>query len=215
MKIIIAGAGEVGSHLARMLSNEDHDITVIDEDVKKIEEISTLADISAIVGDLTTFKTLNTANVKGANLFIAVSPDESRNVISATMAKKLGAKKTIARIDNDEYLHHENKEIFISMGIDYLFYPEKIAANEVIELLGNTRTTEYVNFASGKLSLVVLRLDISSPIVDRTLIDITETHENLKYRTVAISRNDITIIPTGSDYFREGDMIYVITASNY
>lgn len=215
MKIIIAGAGEVGSHLARMLSNENHDITVIDDDVKKLDDISTLADISSIMGDLTTFKTLNAANVKGANLFIAVSPDESRNVISATLAKQMGAKKTIARIDNDEYLHHENKEIFISMGIDYLFYPEKIAATEVIALLGNTRTTEYVNFASGKLSLVVLHFDSSSPIVNKTLLEVSEKHEHLKYRTVAISRNDITIIPKGSDYFREGDMVYVITASNY
>ncbi|MFI3322768.1 MAG: Trk system potassium transporter TrkA [Rikenellaceae bacterium] len=215
MRIIIAGAGEVGSHLALMLSNEFHDITVIDSESKKLDELSSQSDISVVLGELTKFKTLNDADVKGANLFIAVSPDESKNIIAATLAKQLGAKKTIARIDNDEYLNTENKEIFISMGIDFLFYPEKVAANEIIELLSKTRTTEYVNFAGGKLSLVVLRLDSSSPLCDRTLSEITEGNDSFKYRTVAISRNEITIIPRKDDYFREGDMIYVITASNY
>ncbi len=210
MKIIIAGAGEVGSHLAKMLSVEYHDITVIDEDIKKLDNIVSIADISTTVGDLTTFSALHEADVKSANLFIAVSPDESSNIISATLAKQLGAKKTIARIDNDEYLEPENKELFISMGLDFLFYPEKIAANEVIELLDNNKTTEYVNFAGGKLSLVVIKLDTSSPIVDKTLQEASLLKEGLNYRTVAISRNDTTIIPKSTEYFREGDTIYLI-----
>ncbi len=211
MKIIIAGAGEVGGHLAKMLSAEYHDITVIDEDVKKLDTIVAVADVSTTVGDLTTFSALHEADAKNANLFIAVSPDESSNIIAATLAKKLGAKKTIARIDNDEYLEPENKELFTSMGLDFLFYPEKVAANEVIALLDNNRTTEYVNFAGGKLSLVVMKLDTSSPIVDKTLLEVSLGREELIYKTVAISRSDSTIIPKSNEYFREGDTIYLIT----
>ena len=101
----------------------------------------------------------------------------------------------------DENLYENNKEVFINMGIDYLFYPEKVAAQEVITLLGHSSTTEYVDFSGGKLSLVVFRLDVSSPLIGRTLIEITRDRENLEYRTVAISRGGRTIIPRGEDTF--------------
>ena len=215
MKIVIAGAGAVGSHLAKMLGDEYHDIIVIDDDPKRLEDIRNFADIVTINGDSTTFETQQKAEVKKANLFIAVCPDESKNIISAILAKQLGAKKSIARIDNDEYLQPNNKEIFINMGIDYLFYPEKVAANEVITLLGNTSTTEYVNFSGGKLVLVVFKLDGNSSLVDRSLYDFAENRDKLNYRTVAISRNGETIIPQGSDIFKEDDTIYVIADHNY
>lgn len=211
MKIVIAGVGEVGSHLARMLGEEMHDITVIDDDPKNIENISGFSDIVTITGDATTFEALAKAEVSKANLFIAVGPVESKNIIAATLAKQLGAKKSIARIDNDEYLRPNNTEIFINMGIDYLFYPEMVAAEEVITLLGNTGTSEYVNFSGGKLSLVVFKLSSSSPLVDHTLSEMTDTDGDLSYRTVAISRKGKTIIPTGSEYFKEDDTIYIIT----
>ncbi|MCX4358751.1 MAG: Trk system potassium transporter TrkA [Rikenellaceae bacterium] len=211
MKIVIAGVGEVGSHLARMLGEEMHDITVIDDDPKNIENISGFSDIVTITGDATTFEALAKAEVSKANLFIAVGPVESKNIIAATLAKQLGAKKSIARIDNDEYLRPNNTEIFINMGIDYLFYPEMVAAEEVITLLGNTGTSEYVNFSGGKLSLVVFKLSSSSPLVDHTLAEMTDTDGGMSYRTVAISRKGKTIIPTGSEYFKEDDTIYIIT----
>ncbi len=210
MRIVIAGAGEVGGHLAKMLSEENHDITVVDDDVKRLDKIVSFADVSTVVGELTTFSALNEADVKSANLFIAVSPDESCNVMSAALAKKLGAKKTIARIDNDEYLQPENKGLFINMGLDFMFYPEKVAANEVIALLENNTTIEYVNFAGDKLSLVVVKLDTFSPVVDKTLTEAALDRERL-YKTVAISRNDSTIIPKSDEYFRERDSIYLIT----
>lgn len=97
------------------------------------------------------------------------------------------------------------------MGIDYMFYPEKVAASEVITLLGHTSTAEYVDFSGGKLTLVGFKLDASSPLINKSLIDVTKNRDSLEYRTVAISRNDETIIPRGEDYFKEGDMIYVIS----
>ena len=203
MRIVISGVGEVGTHLAKMLSGASHDITVIDDDPKRIEEVAGMADVVTIEGDCTTFAVLKKASVRKADL-----------IISAVLAKQLGARKAIARIDNNEYLEPNNKEMFINMGIDYLFYPEKVAAREVINLLGHTSTTEYVDFSGGKLSLVVFKLDSSSPLIGRTLIEVTADREALPYRTVAISRDGDTIIPRGSDQFQEGDTVYVIANQN-
>ncbi len=148
MKIVIAGAGEMGSHLAKMLSGNGHDITVIDSDPKLLADVASLADVLTVEGDSTTFAVLRKASVRKCDLFIAVNHVENDNVVAAVLAKQLGAKKSIARIDNNEYLEPNNKEIFINMGIDYLFYPEKVAAQEVINLLGHTSTTEYVDFSA-------------------------------------------------------------------
>ena len=215
MKIVIAGAGEVGSHLAKMLSYEYHDLTVIDEDAKRLDEIGNASDIYTIAGRCTSFDILERAEVNKANLFIAVCPDENMNIIAATLAKQLGAKKTIARIDNDEYLAPNNNDVFINMGIDYLFYPEKIAAEEVITLLGNTSTSEYVNFSGGKLALVVFRLNVSSPLIDKTPKEVDDGQESLQYRTVAISRNGNTIIPGPEEVFKEDDTLYVIAKHDH
>ena len=209
MKIVIAGAGEMGSHLARMLSGNGHDITVIDSDQKLLSEVGNLADVITVEGDSTVFAVLRRAAVRKCDLFIAVNHEENANIVSAMLAKKLGAKKSIARIDNNEYLEPNNKEMFIDMGIDYLFYPEKVAAREVINLLGHTSTTEYVDFSSGKLSLVVFRLDPTSPLVGRVPVGFQE-ETPLSYRTVAITRNGQTIIPREGEQFMEGDMVYVI-----
>ena len=211
MKIVIAGVGEMGSHLAKMLSGNGHDITVIDNDPKLLSDVSSLADVITVEGDCTTFSVLRKASVRKCDLYIAVSPVENDNILSAIMAKQLSAKKSIARIDNNEYLEPNNKEMFINMGIDYLFYPEKDAANEVVNLLGHTAVTEYVDFSNGKLSLVVFRLEPNSPLVGRKLAELADDELSASYRTVAIARGGNTIIPTGQDDFAVGDMVYVIT----
>jgi len=211
MKIVIAGAGEMGSHLARMLSGNGHDITIIDSDQKLLSEVGSLADVITVEGDSTTFAVLREASVRKCDLFIAVNHEENDNVVAAMLAKKLGARKSIARIDNNEYLEPNNKEMFIDMGIDYLFYPEKVAAREVINLLGHTSTTEYVDFSSGKLSLVVFRLEPASPlVVGEVLTGFDDDQAPLSYRTVAITRGGQTIIPREGEQFMEGDVIYVI-----
>lgn len=210
MRIVIAGAGEMGSHLAKMLSGNGHDITIVDKDPKALDVVGSLADIITIEGDSTAFATLRKASVRKCDLFIAVNHEENDNIVAATLAKQLGAKKSIARIDNEEYLEPNNKEIFIEMGIDYLFYPEKVAASEVINLLGHTSTTEYVDFSSGKLSLVVFRLDPTSSLIGRKLSGFSEEEGLLAYRTVAITRSGQTIIPRPDECFADGDTIYVI-----
>lgn len=209
MKIVIAGVGEMGSHLAKMLSGNGHDITVIDAEPKALAEVSSLADVITVEGDSTTFAVLRKASVRKCDLFIAVHPVENTNILSAIMAKQLGAKKAIARIDNNEYLEPNNKEMFINMGIDYMFYPEKIAAEEVITLLGHTSTTEFVDFSGGRLSLVVFRLEPTSPLVGRALSSFS-VEEDAAYRTVAISRDGKTLIPHGTDSYMVDDMVYII-----
>ena len=175
LNIIIVGGGNVGATITEQLSREGHHITVIDRDAKALEEVGTLADIITVEGDSTTFEALRKASTRKCDLFIAVNHTENDNIVAAVIAKQLGARKTIARIDNNEYLEPNNKEIFIEMGIDYLFYPEKVAAAEVVDLLGHTSTTEYVDFSGGRLSLSVFKLEPTSPLVGRELAGFSAT----------------------------------------
>lgn len=209
MRIVISGVEEMGNHLAKMLSGNGHDITIIDQDPKLLAELSSFADVITIEGDATTFATLRKAAVRKCDLFIAVDSIENDNILSAMMAKQLGAKKSIARIDNNEYLEPNNKEMFINMGIDYLLYPERLAAEEVINLLGHTATTEFVDFSGGKLSLVVFRLEPNSSLVGKAIGGFAE-EQTLNYRTVAIMRDGVTIIPKQGDSYMVGDMVYTI-----
>jgi trk system potassium uptake protein TrkA len=210
MKIIVAGAGEVGTHLAKMLSSEFHDLTVIDPDVESLKSIDSNLDLLTITGSATSFETLKEAKIKKADLFIAVTHSEETNITAAIIAKKLGAKKTIARVDNYEYIEPENISHFIHLGIDYLIYPEKIAAREVVSLLGQGEIFESVDFSGGKLSLYVLKLDEKALVLNQSLQDIAK-ERNIDFRAVAISRNGKTIIPRGNDQFQLNDLAYVVT----
>ncbi len=210
MNIIIVGAGEVGTHLATMLAKEYHDVTVIDPDPEMLSKLASTADVVTYQGSATSINILKEVNIRKADLFIAVAHSEETNIVSATLAKRLGAKKVIARIDKNEYLQPNNKEIFLNLGIDSLIYPERLAAREVITLLGQTSSTEFVDFSGGKLSLVVFRLEEDSPVVDYTLLQATQNIQNLDYRAVAIAREGETLIPRGNDQFKVNDMVYVI-----
>ena len=214
MKIIIAGAGDMGTHLAKMLSGNDHDITVVDVDAKALAEVDSLVDVVTVEGDTTQFSVLRKAGVRKCDLFIAVRSVENDNILSAVVAKQMGAKKTIARVDSSEYLEPNSKEVFIDMGIDYIFNPEHIAAREVINLLGHTSTTEYVEFAGGKLSLVAFRLELTSPLLGKNVFDKESNDEDVDYRTVAIIRGAKTIIPKADDVYKEDDMVYVIARNS-
>lgn len=214
MKIVIAGAGDMGTHLAKMLSGNGHDLTVVDVDSKALVEVGNLVDVVTVEGDTTQFSVLRKAGVRKCDLFIAVRSVENDNILSAVMAKNLGAKKAIARVDSNEYLEPNSKEIFIDMGIDYIFYPEQIAAREVINLLGHTSSTEYVDFAAGKLSMVAFRLELTSPLLGRNVQHVEYSDDDLEYRVVAIVRGSRTIIPNGDERFEEEDMVYAITRHN-
>jgi trk system potassium uptake protein TrkA len=213
MKIIIAGAGDVGSHLAKMLSNEYHDLTIIDNDETRLNHVAESSDVVTVFGSPTSIKTLSIAGAARADLFIAVSPAQEQdvNLISALLAKKMGSAKVTARINNDEYLQNENKLLFTEMGIDLLFYPEKIASHEIIDLLKQTGTSEFMDFSGGKLQLIVFRLDDGAPLIDKTISDVAILSDDPPYRAVAIARDGQTVIPRASTRFKEHDLVFVIS----
>ena len=212
MRIIVAGAGEIGSHLAKMLSMEYHEITVISPDEESLERISGESDIITVEGISSSIETLLKAGVQNADLFIAVNPDSEQdiNIVSSILAKRLGAKKVTARINNEEYQKNENRILFTDLGIDSLFYPEKIAATEIVNLLKQNTASEFMNYSHGKLQLIVYKLEECSPMVDRTVAELRERTQNL-FRSVAISRDNKTIIPKSATRFKVGDVVYLVS----
>ena len=214
MKIIIAGAGEVGTYLAKMLSIESHEILVIDTDHERLNNLDSHLEVLTLQGSSASIETLLEAGMNKTDLFICVTPTEELNITSAMLSKKLGAKKTIARIDNPEYLKATNKEIFKQMGIDSLIYPEQLAAKEVVGLLNQAGTIEVVDFSGGKLMLMVVKLDENAPIVNKTLLDAARLNTDMDYRAVAITRHGDTLVPRGNDVFQVGDVVYVITTQS-
>ncbi len=215
MRIIIAGAGEVGSHLAKMLSSESNDITVIDSDQSRLDSLSAIADIVTVNGNSSEIGVLREAGVSEADLFIAVNPSESQdvNIVSAILAKKLGSRKVTARVNTEEYLSFENKNIFTEMGIDLLFYPEKIAANEIVDLLRHNASTDSMDFARGRVQMSVFKVEDDSPLLDMNVLDLSRhaTSEELQFRVVAVSRNNSTIIPKVDTKFKYHDLVYIIS----
>ena len=215
MRIIIEGAGEVGGHLAKMLSSESNDITVIDPDESRLTRLSRTVDVATLKGNVSSIKALRDAGVESSDLFIAVNPatNQDVNVVSALLAKKLGCPKVCARIDDEEYISYENKYIFTEMGIDLMFYPEKIAATEIVDLLKRTTSSETMDFARGKLQMTVFRLEEDSPIIDMKLAEFTAavSSDTLQFRVVAISRDDQTIMPRFDTRFKYHDLVFIIT----
>ena len=215
MKIVIAGAGAVGSHLAKMLNNETNEVTVIDERQDRLDALTAVTDVVTVEGNPSAIHILNEAGVPDADLFIAVNPSESQdvNIVSAMLAKKLGSKKVTARINNEEYLSYENKYLFTEMGIDLMFYPEKIAAGEIIDLLKRTATTDSLEFARGKLQVAVFKLEEESELIGMNMAEFSAVAatEGLKFRVVAISRNDETIIPKFDTKFKYHDLVFIIS----
>ncbi len=209
MKIVIAGAGEVGTHLAKMLSNEDQDIILIDNDQSRLDVIDSNYNLMTWNGSTSSFKTLRYVGVSNADLYIAVTPYETRNITSCAIAKRLGAKKTVARIDNSEFLISENGSILKDMGVDFLIYPENIAAQEIAVALYHNWARYWGELHNGGLLLIGVKLHGDSPLINCKLKDLpVKTHD---FHVAAIKRNNETIIPNGNDEIRRDDIVYFIT----
>ena len=209
MKVVIAGAGEVGTHLARMLSRENHDIVLLDDEPEKLAQISRDVDLLTITGSAHSFSDLKQTGLNKADLFIAVTPSEERNVLACIMANYLGVGRTIARINNSEYLQERYREKLRNLGIQELIYPESLAAKEIVSSVKLTGTRQMIEFSGGKLILLAIKIRSNAPIVNHTL-------EELAFRikdvlAVAIKREKETIIPQGKDYIRNGDIVFFVT----
>lgn len=213
MKIVIVGAGEVGTHLAKMLSKENHDIVLLDDTSEKLQQIANQVDLLTVTGHANSFKDLREAGSPKADLFIAVTPYEERNIFACILAKDMGAKKTIARINNGEYLLEKNMEKLRGMGIDELIYPESLAAKEIVSSIKQVVTRQQIEFSGGKLILYGVKIRGNAPIVNHTLEEVASLTEHV--RAVAINREHTTIIPNGSDSIKSGDIVFFMASKGY
>jgi len=213
MKIIIAGAGSVGTHLAKLLSSERQDIILMDEDENKLNGMDSNFDLMTVCASPTSISALRDAGVSGADLFIGVTPEESRNMTACMLATKLGAKRTVARIDNYEYLLPKHKEFFAKLGVDSLIYPEMLAAKEIVDALKMSWIRQWWEFAGGALILIGTKMRETAEILDIPLKDLGG-REN-PYHIVAIKRGSHTIIPRGDDMIKLYDIVYFTTTKKY
>ncbi len=211
MKIIIAGAGEVGLHLAKQLSSEQHDITVIDIDEKALERTDANTDVMTIASSSTSIRALKDAGCEDADLVVGVTSNQSVNINTTILAKKLGAKKTIARVSTAEYIMEEHVEMFNSLGIDHLIYPEELAAFEIEKLIQRAAATDVIEFEEGELFLIGLKLDKKAKIIRQTIKQLAQEHSGFDFRIAAIYRGIKTIIPSADDILLPNDQIFVIT----
>jgi len=212
MKIIIAGAGEVGTYLAKLLSQENQDIVFMDSDEEKLNVPYGL-EIMTAVGNPTSINDLKSAGVKQANIFIAVTPEESVNITASMLATNLGAQTTIARVSNIEYLLPKNREFFSKIGIDSLICPEILAADEIVNALKTPWSCQWSELAGGKFILVGIKIRDNASIINKYLYDISQ--DKKMYHIVAIKRENDTIIPRGSDQIRSGDIVFFATTPEH
>lgn len=212
MKIIIAGAGEVGTYLAKMLARENMDITLMDQNPARLKDMESSYDLLTFEGSPTSINDLTEAKISKVDLFIAVTPYESVNMTACMLATNLGAKRTLARIDNYEYLLPKNKEFFKTMGVDYLIYPETLAATEIVESLKRNWLRQNLSFCNDALILLGIKVRSNAKILNQKFSSGFFDKEN--YRVVAIKRKTNTIIPAGSDMILENDIVYFITTPN-
>ena len=206
MRIVIAGAGEVGTHLAKLLSREDMEISLLDEHQDRLGDLSANYDMLTKAGNPTSIRDLKEIGVKDCDLFISVTPLETENMTACLIANGLGAKRTLARIDNYEYLLPENKKFFEQMGLNHLIYPEVLAANEIEESLRTNWMRYHLHLCQGALELCIIKVRDTAKILGKTFASGVYKHN--KYRIVAIKRDQDTFVPRGKDAVLSGDMVY-------
>ncbi|MBO6078685.1 MAG: Trk system potassium transporter TrkA [Bacteroidaceae bacterium] len=212
MKIVIAGAGNVGIHLAKLLAGENQDIVLIDESPEKLARLDSSFDLLTIQESPVSLHGLKEAGAGSADLFVAVTTDESRNIISAQLAHYLGAKKTVARINNYEYLQPKHMEYFNSIGLDSLIYPELLAAKDIVDGMKLSWIRQWWEFAGGALVMMGIKLRDNAQILDKPL---SQLGKERPYHIVAILREGETIIPSGNDTMQAGDLVYFMTMKKH
>jgi trk system potassium uptake protein TrkA len=213
MKVIIAGASAIGSYLAKLLSRNDYDITILDEDEAALEQLNRDYDLLTLDRKCTSPRALREAGAAKADLFIAVTADQTANLTACTMAHALGAKKTVAKVDDPEYTEQIDKAFFREMGIDSVIYPEMLAAKDIINGLKMSWVRQRWDVHNGELVMLGIKLREGCEILNQPLKDISGPDD--PYHIVAIKRGADTIIPGGNDSLKLYDMAYFMTTRNY
>jgi len=186
MRIVIAGAGDVGFHLAQLLALESQNTTIIDTDADKLDYVSKQLDVHTISGSCTSFKVLSEASVDSCELFIAVTSSEEVNFTGAVMAKRMGAKRTIVRVSNIEFVMARKNGYMEDVGIDDVILPETLAAQEIRRLVNHSMLTDHFSFESGKLALMGIKVDERSRLINMRLKDAYPNRETLHFKNVAV-----------------------------
>ncbi len=221
MNIIIAGAGAVGTHLARLLSNENLSVVLIDESEDKLSKLNNDLDIMTLNVAPTSINGLKNAGIGNADLFIAVTPNESENLTCCMLAKQLGAKRTVARVDNYEYMKQENRYLFESIGIEMLIYPELLAAKEIADSARYSWVRQWWDFNNGDLVLISVKMHDGNPKYDKEISNeknqlVGRTLKNIgmdghKFHVIAIKRNGETVVPYGDEKIMPRDLVFFMT----
>ena len=213
MRLIIAGAGDMGVHLSKLLAGENFDCTLIDDDNERLADVGANCDVMTMVASPTSLRALSDAGAADSDLYIAVTPDETTNITSAAIAKALGARKTVARIDNFEYIDPTLPDVFPKIGVDSMIYPEVFAARDIINGLKMSWVRQRWDVFDGELVLLAIKMRTYSKILDTPLKDLCGPDD--PYHIVAIKRGNETVIPGGWDTVEDGDLCYFMTTKEY
>ena len=213
MKIVIAGAGEVGFHLAKLLSYESHDITLIDLDSDRLQYVDNKLDIRILRGNATSISILKEANIAQADLIIAVTSNETINITISVVAKRLGVKKTVARINNSEFIDNKHEINFAEFGIDELISTEELASNEIKTMLNQAAFNHMHEFEDGQLSMIGIILSKTAPFVGMSIKEAAATFPEIHFMPIAIQNehSDDIMIPRGDTVLKSGDLVYFVT----
>lgn len=213
MNIIIAGAHAIGTHLARLLTRLNHEITLVDEDEDLLINISSDYDLMTYCGSPSSISTLKNIEIRNADLFIAVTLSENLNISSCLLAKKLGARKCVAKVNSSEYVEPSNKEFLQNMGIDSVIYPEHLAAKQITEGLKMSWVRQRLDFDNSDLVMLGIKMRENAEILDTPLKDLCNA--DTPFHIVAIKRGNETIIPGGFDSLHNLDLAYFMTTKQY
>ncbi|HUF11018.1 MAG TPA: Trk system potassium transporter TrkA [Rhodothermales bacterium] len=214
MRIIVLGAGEVGFDVAQMLSRESHDVIVVDESAEPLENVRSRLDVLTIQGNGTSAAVLKQAGADSADLLIAVTSIDEVNVISCMLADRMGARVTVARVRSGEFSRRDSVLSAAELGIDLIIHPEDSTAEEIVRLIRRASATDVLNFGDDRLQLVGVRIGETSPVMYRSLEDISVGAPNVQFRVMGIQRGMRTIIPRGSERIHKNDQVFVLVRTN-
>ena len=211
MKIIIAGAGDLGSHLAKLLSSEYHDIYLLDQNEERLNTISSQIDVFTIAGDAKSVEIMEQKLISSCDLLIAVTSSEETNMLICILGKKLGAKRTIARINDVNIIKEKKEHFYNELGIDTLISPTYLATLEIQRLVNQSAFTDDIEFDNGKLTVFGISLSKNSSLINKTVRESADLNPNLSFKPLALHRNDLTLIVNGETVLKENDIVYFIS----
>lgn len=206
MKITIVGAGRVGVHLAKYFADEQQDVFLVDKEGEHLSILESDFNLRTFVGEPTDFEILRGANSEHADIFVAVTANTAENLVACALAKSMGARKTIARVDKFSYVKEVNEAVVRRMGVDHVVFPDFLAAQNVINALEHPWCGDWAEF-EGSIVMIAATVKEDSAIAGRYLKDLYEVSNVL--HVSALRRNHRTSIPRGDDVIEPGDVLYI------